>query len=590
MALNAIVRTNMTSLNAHRKLSGAGIQQKSAAEKLSSGRRINSAADDAAGLGISEKMRAQIFSIDRASLNAQDGMSLVQTAEGALSSISDALIRIRELVIQAANDTNVHDPSAPQQSDRISIQDEIDQLLFEINNIAYRTEFNTRTLLDGSNDPEVGILNGGHVWVDKVQTNRPAEIQTLDQFLRFQANPPFEGSFSELLSTIGADLQGMTADQWIAIHASSNFGGLEEALNVAMGVDPAIAGDDAQVLITGNGGRWEQLEAKAGLTFSSARDLLNSFIQGLHNPNSLREEYTRWNEPQRPILPDPALGEDHWDAFIRLGNPEMGAATFARSMSTAGGQPIYDALRNAVPQFHNLTPDSTFSEVRSLFYQLAGGPSGAGWGSGLSGTPGIDEALRGWLHTRYGDRFGDLVANTGTPLPSQLAWGHFVQEYLIADTEMVQHQIWRPNEAERERGVALWLQIGANSGQGMTVGIRAMNTRTLGQPAGDLMDMIDVENPSGRPISDQVNYLDAALNHVNRQRSELGAVHNRLEFAQKGLDVYSESLTAAMSRIRDADMAKEMMNFYQANVMTQAATAMMSHANTSPQMVLELLQ
>ena len=248
----------------------------------------------------------------------------------------------------------------------------------------------------------------------------------------------------------------------------------------------------------------------------------------------------------------------------------MGASTFARAVSTSGGQTIYQALRLATPSFGGLTPNSTFSEVRNVFYTM-GGEHG-GWGAGL--TDDIADALTsaGWLDTRG------------------MSWPEFAQTYLTADTEIVQEERWVADERTRERGVALWLQIGANSGQGIHVGIRSMTTRSLGDPVGDLVDLIDVENVSGRPISDQVDYVDHALNRVNQQRAELGVVHNRLEFAQMGLDISSENLSAAMSRIRDADMAKAMMDFYAANALTQAATAMIAMANQSPQSVLELLQ
>jgi len=124
-------------------------QQRNASSRLSSGFRINSAADDAAGLGISEKMRAQIRGLDQASRNAQDGISLIQTAEGAMSTVNEMVTRIRELVVQAANDTNAHDDDDMTQSDRARIQDEINQLLAEIDATADRTQFNTRNLING---------------------------------------------------------------------------------------------------------------------------------------------------------------------------------------------------------------------------------------------------------------------------------------------------------------------------------------------------------------------------------------------------------------------------------------------------------
>ena len=145
-----ILRTNTLVLNAHRNLSNIAWELSRASQRLSSGFRINSAADDAAGLAISEKMRAQIRGLDQSARNAQDAISLIQTAEGGISTINSMIIRMRELVIQAANDTNVHDRQILDHSDRLRIQDEINQLIIEIDEVARRVQFNTRILLDGS--------------------------------------------------------------------------------------------------------------------------------------------------------------------------------------------------------------------------------------------------------------------------------------------------------------------------------------------------------------------------------------------------------------------------------------------------------
>ncbi len=141
--MGMVINTNLSALNTYNQLNKNSNLMNSSLEKLSSGYRINSAADDAAGLAISEKMRGQIRGLDQASSNAQDGISLVQTAEGALEETESILQRMRELSVQAASDTNTDD-------DRANIQDEIDALVSEIDNIANTTEFNTKKLLDGS--------------------------------------------------------------------------------------------------------------------------------------------------------------------------------------------------------------------------------------------------------------------------------------------------------------------------------------------------------------------------------------------------------------------------------------------------------
>ena len=165
---NMVVRTNMLALNSHRNLGMVSTQQARASARLSSGFRINSAADDAAGLGISENMRAQIRGLDQASRNAQDGISLIQTAEGGMSTVNDMIIRIRELTVQAANDINTHYDSpttaggtAGNNANRARIQNEVEHLIAEIARTADTLQFNSMTLLNGDFDGQGMMTVGG---------------------------------------------------------------------------------------------------------------------------------------------------------------------------------------------------------------------------------------------------------------------------------------------------------------------------------------------------------------------------------------------------------------------------------------------
>jgi len=140
---NTIVNTNVMALNSHRNLTNVGLKQSKASSRLSSGLRINSAADDAAGLAISEKMRGQIRGLDMAAKNGQDGISMIQTAEGGMQEIQNMVQRIRELAVQSVNGTN-------ETTDQAKIQDEVTQLVDEIDNMAKRVEFNKKTVLTGN--------------------------------------------------------------------------------------------------------------------------------------------------------------------------------------------------------------------------------------------------------------------------------------------------------------------------------------------------------------------------------------------------------------------------------------------------------
>lgn len=164
------INHNIAALNTHRQLNAASTQQSKSMEKLSSGLRINKAGDDAAGLAISEKMRAQVRGLDQASKNAQDGISMIQTAEGALSETHSILQRMRELSVQASNDTNTGD-------DRTEIQKEIDQLKSEIDRIGNTTEFNTKKLVDGSQSQQATLSTGG-TNIDSVKAINPMDEGT----------------------------------------------------------------------------------------------------------------------------------------------------------------------------------------------------------------------------------------------------------------------------------------------------------------------------------------------------------------------------------------------------------------------------
>ncbi|KEH84780.1 hypothetical protein Z965_12065, partial [Clostridium novyi A str. BKT29909] len=150
-----IINHNMNAMNAHRQMGINTVQSGKAMEKLSSGLRINRAGDDAAGLAISEKMRGQIRGLDQASRNSQDGISLIQTAEGALNETHSILQRMRELAVQASNDTNTTD-------DRGQLQKEINQLTSEVNRIANTTEFNTQKLLNSENGKDFELQIGAN--------------------------------------------------------------------------------------------------------------------------------------------------------------------------------------------------------------------------------------------------------------------------------------------------------------------------------------------------------------------------------------------------------------------------------------------
>lgn len=407
-----IINHNMNALNAHRNMTSNTSTAGKSMEKLSSGLRINRAGDDAAGLAISEKMRGQIRGLDQATRNSQDGISLIQTAEGALTETHSILQRMRELSVQSANDTNVD-------TDRTAIQDEMNQLTKEIDRIANNTEFNTQNLLDGS----------------------------------------FTGKFQ-----IGA--------------------------NGGQSMDLSIGKLDA---------------ASLGLTGSVTVEK-DVAVTGLRDGS-----YT-------------VSGTDVVDA-----KGQMVAKTSGLEI-TVSGTAIGTLSKD-------LFEDGSTISVKDGKMTVNGKISGAA----------NDLAA------------GDYkVLTGGTITKDDKIVGSVVSTDITIDGKTI---------TAADLGIT---STAINSGFAFT--INGVNASTRDQASGS------------------ISSLDKALNQVSSERSKLGAVQNRLEHTINNLGTSSENLTAAESRVRDVDMAKEMMNFSKNNILQQAAQAMLAQANQQPQGVLQLLR
>jgi len=424
------INNNVMALNAHRQL---GINQSGASksmEKLSSGFRINRAGDDAAGLAISEKMRGQIRGLKQAARNAQDGISLIQTAEGALNETHAILQRMRELAVQASTDTNTMD-------DRKEIQKEINQLLEEIDRIAEQTEFNTQPLLDGT----YGV--GGDEGIDKI-------------------------------FHIGAN-EGQNMKISIGNMATSAIGKYE---GVAGEATPGVASGTAiveGVEVTVTGGEHADYN---GITIKFAAGSSSAAAEWSGNELTvtLKEEET-YTETEIQALVDAATGTA----------PTIGEDSDAVALTVS--------LANDIE-----VPASNF---QGGTVTLAGGVTpveGGEEGDGEAGPEGI-AALR----------VDDVdTATTGGVLT----------------------------------------QAGADAA---------------------------------------IKNINHAITDVSAERSKLGAIQNRLEHTIANLGTSAENLQAAESRIRDLDMAEEIMAFTKNNILQQAATAMLAQANMAPQSVLQLL-
>ncbi|WP_419882281.1 flagellin [Peribacillus sp. B-H-3] len=455
------INHNIAALNTFNKLTTASNAQGKSMEKLSSGLRINKAGDDAAGLAISEKMRGQIRGLDQASRNAQDGISMIQTAEGALNETHDILQRQRELAVQAANDTNTAD-------DRNEIQKEIGQLNSEIERIAGTTEFNTQKLLNGS----LGA---------SATSNTPANVAVVS------STGLKAGNYTVTVNTAATKA---------ALTGSATYAD-DAAVNTAFGAT------DKDITVNG-----VQIDTTAVSTGQKLVDALNA--------KSAETGFTAsWTATQG----------------VKFTANEFGSG---KSLTFGGtNSSLLDSGSTAITQ-------------------------------------GKDAVA-----TIAGPDDTKVVTGTG----QKLVYGS--AEFTATAT--TNGQAATVNVAST--GVSF--QIGANKDQNMLVDINQMDTTTLGNATDKIKD-VNVLTTDG--ANKAIKTVDDAIKQVSGERSKLGAFQNRLEHTINNVNTSSENLTAAESRIRDVDMAKEMMNQTKNSILSQAAQAMLAQANQQPQGVLQLLR
>ena len=455
-----VVQHNLQAMNANRMLNITTGSQSKSAEKLSSGYRINRAADDAAGLSISEKMRKQIRGLDQASTNAEDGVSAVQTAEGALTEVHSMLQRMNQLAVQSANGTN-------SETDRKAIQDEIDQLTKEIDRVSETTKFNETYLLKGDGTETVKEtvnvqaeaevkLKASYVagkGVDKVQLLKNKQVPTW-----YAKGSTTALSADEVLDKLEIDTNGdVVLKKGVELftqpaNTTNQFGAQLEANKVDATAVQALYGKGSSKLSTSD----------TGATTIDAADLATHF----NTDGSMNKKLYAQNDAGNWV--------------------EVGAEQISK-----------------------------FVDV----------------------TPGKDEVQAG--------------------------------------TKEVTKEVTKALE--------LNLHVGADSNDTNKINLKidSMSSKNIG------VDGLKVDTEEN--ATNAIDTISAAIQKVSDQRSALGAVQNRLEHTIANLDNVVENTTSAESRIRDVDMAEEMVEYSKNNILAQAGQSMLAQANQATQGVLSLL-
>ena len=522
-----VVQHNMQAMNANRMLNITTGAQSKSTEKLSSGYRINRAADDAAGLTISEKMRKQIRGLDQASTNAQDGVSSVQTAEGALTEVHSMLQRMNELAVQASNGTNSED-------DRQAIQDEISQLTTEIDRVAETTKFN-----------EIYLLKG-----DKSGTTKTNTLAAHDAGLAGKLSESVDGktTFTADALKVGSSVKIAGTEYKIVGSAdATDYTDAKTYNDAPVNGDKIIRGDQTY---TYDGADWKDeagvtqanFKAVAGDTLVSKAGKTTT-IMGDGVAAHTASDRTSVEAKVKAIAANGKVKINGTEYTVGTTTKADGSAYTADDIAALVKEG--DLVEAGTDKFFVLPADAKNENEISLNDAYAKMADELGKASSI----GADKAA--------------TVKNNGD--------GTF---------EITQGTV----NVKKSLSFSLHVGADADATNKINVNIEAMSAAGLG------IKGLSVKDDSGVAATYAIDAIADAVAKVSSQRSALGAVQNRLEHTIDNLDNVVENTTSAESRIRDTDMAEEMVNYSKNNILAQAGQSMLAQANQSTQGVLSLLQ
>jgi flagellin len=506
----AVINTNVSSLNAQRNLTMSQSSLATSIQRLSSGLRINSAKDDAAGLAISDRMTSQINGLDQAARNANDGISLAQTAEGGLGTATDLLQRMRTLAVQSANGTN----SA---SDRASLQEEVGQLQQELNRIANTTQFNGQNILDGS------LSNA-----------------------QFQVGANANQTINFSISSAQASAIGNNS-------LAANSGGVmvnATAIAAAFGNNGVVGGS---LTVQGNGASSGALTVAAGASAKSIADQVNASSGATNVTATALTKATLSSFTAGTV----SLTLQGAPTSAGAANPVTVSATLASATDVGAlAKAINDQTgTTGISAVADLT-NGKISLTQSQGYDIkvANGQTSTGTVQ-VAGAPTTDGGTGTAVTLAIGD------GATGTALDSTTVGGKVTFNSPTAFTTT---------------------SVGAGITSSLTMSSQLNSVASI--------DITTLTNgiPSG--ANDALQVIDSALANLSSSRASLGALQNRFTQVVSSLSTTSENLSAARSRILDADFASETANLTRGQILQQAGTAMLAQANSLPNGVLALLR
>ena len=571
------IQHNIMAMNAYRNYNNNTSALSKNLEKLSSGYKINRAGDDAAGLAISEKMRAQITGLNAAQKNVKDGISLVKTAEGAMQEIQDMLNRMDYLATQSANGTYDNEV------DRANLQKEVTSLKSEINRIADSANFNGIKLLDGSLSATGTSASLSEVDLSKLSGDLAGANKTIDAV---------KGSYENL--TAFAETALAEGDKVTVSYTLKDANGKVQNIDLTLTAAKNSAGD-VKKLVAEDGSEYD-LTAKDK---ASAADLQSAFITELNKNSTVKENFTvAQGTAAGQIALTAKTGGTQAMQMVGFEMKTWAKATGATTTITNGAK----VATAAVDAFESI--DLSKAKI---------------WQAPTKGSDDLDKCV----FEINGEKFvfvekGKIDADSLAELKAA-GVEHYVEvatsdTIAAADVKTMGEKISMETGLKVETGTVtttagvntwaagastviglksnsiagttkggLTLQIGdtADSYNQMKVVVGDMHTRALG------IEGLDIGDQDGAAAA--IETIRAAINSVSSVRGDLGAVQNRLEHTQNNLSVMAENIQDAESTIRDTDVAEEMMSYVKNNILVQSAQAMLAQANQVPQGVLQLL-
>ena len=629
-----VVQHNLTAMNSNRMLGVTTSAQAKSSEKLSSGYRINRAADDAAGLTISEKMRKQMRGLDRASTNAQDGVSAVQTAEGALTEVHSMLQRMNELANQASNGTN-------SKADRDAIQAEIDQLNTEIDRVSETTKFNETYLLKGDEGSKVGTLEAHDAGLKGKLTDN-GDTATFEIDLAVGNKVSIAGKEYTIADVTNEDKNELSAEDAAgkidtALKNANDIGATKTTSSVSHSVKKqevrTKSSDDAKftaksAMVAWDGKNFTSIDAGTDITklvkngtalYKSvpsvtlgATDKAKSDLLLVHDDTiakGIDSKYAAGSTVATVAnkvtvtngVATAATGYTFYEAIDLVADTDtnIAHAASAKLNDGAGTNSSFDLKFEELPEDDvekaKLLADgqnALKAELGNITYTHDG--TNGVFSHKFTNTD-LDVDKDGAVSYK-GEKIATIEVGTAAGQANQKAGtdalalkaGTTFTDAKAATTDGNSTYTFNITKGTTAgaKDLSFNLHVGADADMTnkINVTIEAMSTENLG------IKGLNVADEDGVAATYAIDAIQDAIEKVSSQRSALGAVQNRLEHTISNLDNVVENTTAAESRIRDTDMAEEMVNYSKNNILAQAGQSMLAQANQSNQGVLSLLQ